>query len=84
MVYLSITCFIPVDAGMRGHSSVGRASRWHREGQGFEPPCLHGRFRGYNAGDSATGEPIKLGLQDYIGVESQLLPRSTVRWLYRG
>ena len=23
-----------------GHSSVGRASRWHREGQGFESPCL--------------------------------------------
>ena len=29
----------------RGHSSVGRASRWHREGQGFESPCLHWNVR---------------------------------------
>ena len=27
--------------GSRGHSSVGRASRWQREGQEFESPCLH-------------------------------------------
>jgi hypothetical protein len=26
-----------------GHSSVGRASRWQREGQEFESPCLHQR-----------------------------------------
>ncbi len=25
----------------RGHSSAGRASRWQREGQEFESPCLH-------------------------------------------
>ncbi len=24
-----------------GYSSAGRASRWQREGQGFDPPCLH-------------------------------------------
>ncbi len=27
--------------GTRGHSSAGRASRWQREGQEFESPCLH-------------------------------------------
>ena len=27
----------------RGISSVGRASEWHSEGQGFEPPILHSR-----------------------------------------
>lgn len=30
-------------AGSRGHSSAGRASRWQREGQEFESPCLHHR-----------------------------------------
>ena len=29
----------------RGCSSAGRASRWQREGQGFEPPQLHSLFR---------------------------------------
>ena len=28
-----------------GYSSVGRASRSHREGQGFESPYLHLRHR---------------------------------------
>ena len=25
----------------RGHSSAGRALRWQRRGQGFDPPWLH-------------------------------------------
>ena len=29
------------ERSVRGHSSVGRASRWQREGQEFESPCLH-------------------------------------------
>ena len=29
-----------------GHSSAGRASRWQREGQEFESPCLHHDRRG--------------------------------------
>jgi hypothetical protein len=28
----------------RGHSSAGRASAWHAEGQEFESPCLHHDF----------------------------------------
>ncbi len=30
-----------------GYSSVGRASRSHREGQGFESPYLHSRLLGH-------------------------------------
>ena len=28
-------------ATQRGHSSAGRALRWQRRGQGFDPPWLH-------------------------------------------
>jgi len=31
--------------GRWGHSSAGRASAWHAEGQEFESPCLHKVFR---------------------------------------
>ena len=32
-----------------GHSSAGRALRWQRRGQGFDPPWLHqGKIKKWN------------------------------------
>lgn len=31
----------PANIWVRGHSSAGRALRWQRRGQGFDPPWLH-------------------------------------------
>ena len=33
--------FIYSETSFRGHSSAGRALRWHRRGQEFDPPWLH-------------------------------------------
>ena len=35
------TCYNRAVVSPRGSSSAGRASRWQREGQGFESPLLH-------------------------------------------
>ena len=41
---------VPVNSQpFRGCSSAGRASRWQREGQGFEPPQLHSGCAAYIA-----------------------------------
>ena len=41
-----------------GHSSVGRASRWQREGQEFESPCLHQKYPMRQATDATRSHAI--------------------------
>ncbi len=51
-IQFELTCDLSIivdNADVGGHSSAGRALRWQRRGQGFDPPWLHqGKIKKWN------------------------------------